>query len=322
MLKTKLVGIVMFIALFVPLGPVQAQTDSFVTPQAMLQTYYNAINRRDFTTAYSLQMAPSQTPAEFQEGFWRTNHVTPYFGVFDMDNTPISGRVQAVLVAQETDYSVERGYNFSTYAGCFWVERTTPGTTWKISASDFAVVIDHSERPATSMINELLNRYCTDNLNTVSLATMANTPQDEMLQNYWSSISTKNYENAYVHWLQPLEGPLPNGGPPEDYRPPYDEFVAGYANTRFVTLYTGNYDMAGASAGKSYLNGLMPVVLVAETEDNRFETYAGCYVIGYKPDGTYGIVNGRLFSMDNNVSFGSDILEYLNTNCIDLAIPN
>ncbi len=322
MLKTKFVGIVMLIALLMPFGGVQAQNDSFSTPQAMLQTYYDAINRRDFTTAYSLQMIPTQTPEEFQEGFWRTNYVTPYFGVFDMDTTPISGRVQAVLVAQETDYSVERAYSFSTYAGCFRVERTTPGTTWKISSSDFAVVIDHGQRPATSTINELLNRYCTDNLNTVNLTTMANIPQDEMLQIYWSSVNSKNYENAYYQWLQPLEGPLPNGGPPEDYRPAYDDFVAGYANTRFVSLYTGNYDMAGASAGKSYLNGLMPVVLVAETEDNRFETYAGCYVIGYKPDGTYGIVNGRLFAMDNNVPLGFDILEYLNTSCIELAIPN
>jgi hypothetical protein len=239
-----------------------------------------------------------------------------------MDTTPISGRVQAVLVTQEVDYSTVRGYNFSTYAGCFWVERTTAGNTWTIGSADLAVVINHSERPATATINELLNRYCTDNLDTVSLATVAYTPQEEMLQNYFSSINTTNYSNAYALWLEPLSGPLPNGGPPTDYRLPFDQFAAGYANTQYINVYTGLYDEAGASAGKSYLNGLMPVVLIGQTNDNQFDVYAGCYVIGFKADGSYGIVNGQVFSMDNNVPLGYDILEYLNTSCVELAIPN
>lgn len=324
MYKMKMLGLVILIfgSVFPPLTYTQAQSDTYATPQAMLQAYYNAINLHDFETAYNMYMGVSQTPAEFAEGYSNTQFVTPYFGVFDMDTTPISGRVQSVLVAQEFDSSAGGGHSFSTYAGCFWVERTTASGTWKISSSDFAVVLDHNTRPTSVTITELLNHYCTDNLNTVTLSARAYPLQDLMLHNYFAKINNGDYVNAYATWLEPLPDPQPNGAPAEDYRPAFDQFVTGYADTRFINLYTGRYDEVGASAGKSYLNGLMPVVLIGQNNDNQFEVFAGCYVIGVKQDGSYGIVNGQLFSMDNNVPLGYDILEYLNTSCVELVIPN
>ncbi|HEX2619191.1 MAG TPA: hypothetical protein VHL11_03560, partial [Phototrophicaceae bacterium] len=90
--------------------------------------------------------------------------------------------------------------------------------------------------------------------------------------------------------------------------------------TFYVDLYTGVYNEMGASAGHGYLNGMMPVVLIGQHTDGTFIAYSGCYVMGFKLDGTAGIVSGKLTKLVDGIPSGTDILTALNIDCTALGL--
>jgi hypothetical protein len=63
------------------------------------------------------------------------------------------------------------------------------------------------------------------------------------------------------------------------------------------------------------------VVLLSEKTDNTFEAFAGCYVIGFLPNGSYGIVNGKFASFATTAPTAQEIWAHMPTDCAALAIP-
>ena len=139
---------------------------------------------------------------------------------------------------------------------------------------------------------------------------------------YYDAINLKGFAAAYSYWLQPIPGPKPNGAPAQDYRPNFTQFQNGYSSTSYVNIYFGDYNQLGASAGHSYLDGLLPAVLIGQQTDGTFAAYYGCYVMGRLPNGVLGIVNGKFTLFANDVPTGDTILQYANIDCTQLAIPN
>ena len=144
-----------------------------------------------------------------------------------------------------------------------------------------------------------------------------------ILRQYFDSITSRNYNAAYGMWLYPLPFADPDGAPSVDYRPILSTFIEGYLETRHVVVYHGSlnqYQHTGATAGRPYLDGMQPVVLVDQTSTGDVNTFSGCYAMGRFTDNRMGIINGRLTVLTNGAPTANQIQEALLVNCTDLGI--
>ncbi|MBZ0287472.1 MAG: hypothetical protein K8I30_07645, partial [Anaerolineae bacterium] len=145
-----------------------ASAAEYTSPQAMLYTYYNAINRQDYTSAYALWLNPRQTYQNFSNGFSGTARVEPYFGATQTSTTVGVSYVPGVLLGYQTDGAVY------SYYGCFAAAYVgTNGVTWRISNGNFRVLTTQGV-PANAVIQSYLNIDCA-NVPTVTANTVTTT---------------------------------------------------------------------------------------------------------------------------------------------------
>src|SRR5205085_1099240 len=84
-----------------------------------------------------------------------------------------------------------------------------------------------------------------------------------------NAINRKEYDRAYSYF----QG-APNPDP--SLAPPFQQFVAGYADTASVTLAVG-HQTSDAGAGNIYSS--VPVVITARHTNNTTSVFSGCYVL-------------------------------------------
>jgi hypothetical protein len=84
-----------------------------------------------------------------------------------------------------------------------------------------------------------------------------------LVKSFYNAVNRKEYRRAYDYMQLGTE------------MPEYDAFAAGYADTRAVSLITGEPGM-DAAAGSVY--SPVPVVLVAVHNDGSLHKFWGCYV--------------------------------------------
>jgi hypothetical protein len=304
--------------------PVAAQPTPlplYALPKVLLLGYYNAINMRDYPAAYNLWVRPTQTFQDFAGGFNDTLRVEPYFSDLQpsAQSSAESGRVPAVLLAYHTDGKI------NSYYGCLWVSNNNPGITgYRIVGADLRV-LSEKQFPDTATMEQYLAINCfTMTIPTPTPGNYVNLPPDRarpVITAYYDAINRRDYASAYAMWLKPLPGPKPNGAPALDYRLPFDQFVAGYAKTAYINIYTGEYNETGASMGHSYLNGALPMVLIGQQTDGSVDSYYGCYVMGWLPNSTLGIVSGKFLPFTRGeVPDGRAILRVLQTDCFSLGL--
>ena len=308
-------------------------TPVFATPQAMLLSYYSLINVKAYAQAYSDWSAPSQTYADFASGYLTTNRVLPYFGDWQPApaNAPANenGSVPAVLYGYRSDDSL------AAYSGCFFLQAgndSSNASTWKIVSANFRPYSSAAFFPNDTALNAALTVNCfaasssapataSGSAATMPVVSITADKGQSTLIHYYSLINGHNYPAAYAQWLQPLPGPKPNGAPAQDYRLPYADFVAGYADTVYAFAYLGAFDEQGASAGHGYLDGFIPAVLIGAHSDGSVAAYRGCYVLGLLPDGQLGIVSGTFQPIPAPYTLnGSSISNYLHVNCTTLSL--
>ena len=300
--------------------PGTALASVYDTPQKTLQSYYHAINQRDYRAAYDLWMIAEQPLATFSAGFADTLRVEPYFGeAIPAGRSDITGgravQVPAALVTYKTSSTI------AWYYGCFDLSQPFASSDqWVIDDGRF--VLAPPEIPPVLMnIESVMDMNCnimSVTWNGIGRAYNFDYPS-QWLRDYYGLINDENYSAAYALWLQPLPGPKPNGAPPEDYRSPFGEFVSGYANTQFISVYTGDYVFTGSSAGRPYLDGVLPTVLVGQNSDGAFETFAGCYVFGGLSN-DIGIVSGTFTKVADGIITGSTLVAYLQQDCFSLNL--
>jgi hypothetical protein len=296
-----------------------AQAQNFQPPQAMLLAYYTAVNLRNYPQAYGYWLNPVQSYPDFASGFLTTDHVLPYFG--NWQPAPASapagelGRIPAVLIGYHNDSGP------LAFSGCFNIGQSA--ATLRIVGANFTQTAAAGFLPDETTISATLAANCYQPAVSIPLNTVNATPDkgQTMLESYYRLINHHDFTNAYTEWLQPLPGPKPNGGPATDYRLPYSDFVAGYADTTYIFAYLGEYDESGAAAGHSYLDGMIPVVLVGYHMDGSVVAFHGCYVLGNLPNGQLGIVSGKFLSFPSqDVPTGSIILDNLGVDCATLGL--
>lgn len=290
---------------------VQAQAPGgFTTPQNALTAFYDYISLQNYQSAYALWNTPPASYTQFVNGYSNTQYVVPYFGALESSGATQTGKVISVLVSHQNNGSIQ------SYYGCYDV---VYNNGWRIQNGNFTQFATF--QPDFATLNSILSQSCY-NLQPVSASAEQSSNAENVIKQYYANINLRNYQAAYAMWLQPLPGPQPNGAPATDYRPPSNTFASGYSNTYYIDVYTGPYNQTGASAGHSYLDGYLPAVLIGQHTDNTFVTYYGCYVMGYLPNGSLGIVNGRFMLLENNASIWSNFSPYLNMDCTTLNIPS
>lgn len=290
--------------------------------RAMLYSYYNAINVKNYQAAYPL-LVTKQTYAEYAAGFATTDHITPYFGELQLPtpNSSLSlqtAEMPAVLLGYHTDNTIV------SYYGCFALGTGQPnGSGWRIVGSDFKLLSDRLV-PDSDTIAAYLGVNCYNPAYSFrgNLVDITQNKAFAMLTAYYRLINLRDYSDAYAMWLQPIPGPKPNGAPPADYRLPYEGFVGGYSNTIYITIYMDSfYNESGAFAGHPYVDGMEPAVLIGQHTDGSIVSYYGCYAIGILRPDELGIISGTFIQLDKGtVPTGQTILSLLKTDCTRLNL--
>ncbi len=311
-------AIMVFVLLFVTaLGAIPAHAQNLEgSPQLLLLNYYNRLNLHDYQVAYSLWYKPSQLYQDFVDGFKDTNRITPYLGDLQPSSTYQElGRLPAVLLGYHTD-----GTKVS-YAGC--VSFTADQQNYRILNADFQLISD-KQFPDGQTIERFLAVDCykpSATTITPKFSDPVNDPAYAAMVGYYDLINQKDFAKAYDIWLKPLPGPKPNGAPAEDYRLPFTRFVDGYKDTGYINVYLGDYQNTGAFAGHSYLDGILPVVLVDEHIDGSIVSFYGCYVLGRLDSGDLGIVSGMFLPLvATDVPTSQAILGSLRVDCTQLDL--
>jgi len=311
--------LVLIVLLSLAFVPAYAQNPP-TTPEATLYAYVNALNRREYITAYTLT-DQTQPLLDFVLNFRDTLHIDLFVGSQQTDGNTV--RVPTVLVEHLTDGT------YKTSAGCVHMSQIAADSllVYVINGTDFRIAPTITY-PDLSAISEFVNLAPCYDQGSLSSQPMPTVPHDfttpeQTIRAYFAAINNKNFEAAYRFWLYPLPTPDPDGAPATDYRPDFASYVDGYAGTRWINVYTNGYLEMGAAAGKPYLNGFLPVVLIDEQADGSINTYYGCYVIGFDMGGNIGIVNGSL-SLLTNAPVDVNTIEATlrDLDCLALEIPN
>jgi hypothetical protein len=109
------------------------------------------------------------------------------------------------------------------------------------------------------------------------------------LLSFYNAINRKEYDRAYGYF-QGAPNPQPS------LAPPYQQFVAGYADTVSVSVAVGKVTQ-GAAAGNLYAS--MAVVLTAKHKDGSTARFSGCYVMHRVNDGISPDPNDELWSINS-----------------------
>jgi hypothetical protein len=127
--------------------PGQDALDNASTPVSLLDSYYNAVNRRDYARAYSYWETPPRNASleQFSQGYANTANVEVFVGL-DIQGGGAAGSVYmeipALLIATNTDGSQQ------VYAGCYVVRHSnvepTPDPNWRLYSASVARVTDFS----------------------------------------------------------------------------------------------------------------------------------------------------------------------------------
>jgi hypothetical protein len=304
-MKKIISALIISLMLVIMVGSVSAQSnqDNQATVEGHLMRYIDAINLRDYATAYAMLEAPQQSYQNFVTGYAQTQRIIPYFG--RVGAAAGSLYVTSVLLGYQTDGTVESYYGyFKLSHGANYVPQREG---YVMTGSQFQLLRDGIALH-NSTIQTLLNAEWTENPAVPllsSLSEMSDYPAEVMLE-YYDLINAQNYGTAYAQWLNRA-----THGLTADYRLPYQQFVTGYGDTAYVTVYAGAFQPIPLAQQRGYLSTYLPVILVGHHNDDNFVTYSGCYALGNLGVNQLGIVNGKFQLLFNGAPNAATIFNTL-----------
>lgn len=97
--------------------------DDRSTPQSLIESYYNAINRKVYVQAFTYLRFPKQSFEDFEKGYATTTSVELRYGATQPD--PGAGQIYwALPVAIRSHTSDGKS---QVFAGCYTIHLTNPG---------------------------------------------------------------------------------------------------------------------------------------------------------------------------------------------------
>lgn len=229
-------------------------------PVALLASYYNAINLKDYARAYAYweNVPRGATLEQFTQGFATTARVAafvrlPVFVGAAAGNFYAS--IPTLLVAEQTDGTRQ------TYGACFITHKTNvpvgnatePDPNWFLYQADVV-------RESAFDLNRLAT-ICENTAPEGVVFDSTTTPLDA-LATYFEALNVENYPRAYAIWFNPPRT--------------YADFAAGYNGTASIEV-TIRLDLfSEGTAGTLYFN--VPVLLTA-TRNGTPQAFTGCYFL-------------------------------------------
>jgi len=261
----------------------QTYLDDRSTPTGLIESYFNAINRKEYLRAYSYWRTPAASLGQFEKfaaGYSQTASVKVRLG-----------QISEGIAAGQIYYSVPVLIKALTITGerqrfiaCYVLQLSqpaaqgvppfiplgiehgkarvveTPGHTRALLASACGgpdkVGNPISPNPVTDRKDTSANNYLDDR-----------SDPTQVMRSLVNAINRKEYVRAYSYW-EHVAG--------QANVPPFDQFAKGYAKTEKVELIVGMIS-GDAGAGQFYYS--VPIVMIVQTTNGTIQTFAGCYLL-------------------------------------------
>jgi hypothetical protein len=252
--------------------------DDRSTATGLIQSYFNAINMRQYLRAYSYWEKNSKVGPynAFQQGYQDTDSVKVTLGTISGDAG--AGQryftVPAVLVAETTNGKTQ------TFAACYTLHLASPDIQGVPPFNPLAIATGVAKAASNgSKAKDLLVHACDGvpqgapitpapltNTNDITKGNYLDDRSNavDVLSSLFNAVNRKEYVRAYSYW----ETNSKVG--------PFDKFQQGYANTASVQLTTGKVT-SGNGAGQIYYT--VPAVLKAKTSGGSTQTFTACYIL-------------------------------------------
>lgn len=255
--------------------------DDRSTATGLIESYFNAINRKEYLRAYSYWRTPEASLGKYENfaaGFRQTARVKVRLG-----------EIGEGIAAGQVYYSVPILIKALTTTGehqrfiaCYVLQLSQPASQGLPPFMPLGIARGKARVVETpGHARELLASACggSDRIGVPMKPAPVTDPDDVRARNYLddrsdptqlmrslvNAINRKEYVRAYSYWEHT---------PGSANVPPYEQFARGYADTAKVELMVGIVQ-GDAGAGQFYYS--IPVVMIAQTARGVTQTFAGCY---------------------------------------------
>ncbi len=280
--------------------------DDRSTPAALILSYFNAINQKEYlrVLSYFVNNTPDVTLADLTEGYKDTQSVNVVFGLISQEGAAGSTYFTVPMVLNSTHTSGTQ----EKFAACYILRRPEPGNYGAPPIQPMHIDKRFGKSvPLTTTDKDALAEACpadyptgmntlpavVEQIDDLSSANFIDNRSDpvSLISSLLNAINRQEYVRAYSYWQTPQEA--------------YNDFAAGYAQTASVTAQFGQViDDPGAGQ----LNYSVPVKMISTLSDGTKQTFVGCYVLHLSQPGIQatppfkplGITNGTFTEVANN----------------------
>jgi hypothetical protein len=258
--------------------------DDRTNAQSLLESFVNALNRKEYLRAYSYwNPVPAESfPAfeDFAAGYAETEAVKLLIGDIGGD----AGAGNFYYTVPTTMEVRTTSDDNQIFIGCYLLHLSNPGVQGTPPFQPLAIESAYVEEvpqgtdtaaamtticeaggyPATSPLPPAPTPTDPSDINSQVYIDNRSDPV-AVLRSLFNAVNSAQYVRAYSYWEAEAEGLAP-----------FEEFAAGYATTQAVQLETGEV-ISDAGAGQLFYS--VPVTLTAQNSDGTTQTFVGCYVL-------------------------------------------
>ncbi len=293
--------------------------DDRSTASQVIVSYYNAVNRREYSRAYGYYTDPLATLGNFNSfsnGYANTTSVDLVFGQITSD----VGAGQTYFTVPVILKATTSNSGNTNYAACYIVHQANPsnfgGPNFQPMSIDKgqAKTMQAGAADAAALATACSGLPVGPNPGTVGAESMDISKNNfidnrsgpiETVSSLLNAINLKQYSRAYSYFDSP-----------QSFPGAYNSYSAGYANTDTITAGFGPFTTEGA-AGTLYYK--VPMWMKVTTTSNTNQTFVGCYTLKLPqpanqtvpPFRPLSIVSGH-FTQQNN---SADVTSMLATAC-------
>ncbi len=293
--------------------------DDRSTPSQVIASFYNAINRQEYSRAYDYWINPSTSLgsfAAFASGYGDTASVQLVFGQI----TEGFGAGQIYYTVPVVLKTNAKNGTRTDWSACYLVHQSQPANFTEPPFNPMGIDRGQATPSDTNASDAtLLAAACSgfpigatqvtisgSNLNIDKSNYLDNRSGPvETVSSFLNAINLKQYARAYYYFETPATFPGP-----------FDTFTGGYSDTDAITATFGIVQSEGA-AGSQYLK--VPLALRVQTSSAAVQTFVGCYTLRLAqpaiqtapPFQPMGIISGKFDQVDN----GTDLSALLPAAC-------
>ncbi len=291
--------------------------DDRSTAEAVIRSYYDAINAKEYARAYSYWEAnvdSSQLPPfdQFQQGYATTEHVDLTFG--SVGEGVGAGQIYYSVPVKLDATTSSNGKQ--TFIGCYTLHLGQPAIQSAPPFHPLAIQSAKIDQVASiTSLQSMLDSACNGSGGATQTVTPVANPNDvgagnyldnrndgaEVIRSFYNAINRQEYARAYYYW---------EANVPTSQLAPFDQFQQGYSDTKSVQLTIGDVQ-AGAAAGNLYWS--VPATIVSTMNNGSTQTFVGCYQVhlgspqlqAQPPFQPAGIQKADVQKVDNNADTAS-----------------